>query len=394
MNQAAPGPLTIQLDQRLEGPLSSGHAWVYRERIPHQFRAKQGSWVLARAGKFRSFALWDENGPIALRIFHTKDVPTAKFFEQRLHSAWQLRLDLLPAETDAYRLCFGEADSLPGLVIDRYGPCFIISLDTTLLEPMLNWIKDALLSGAQRFDGLQDINVIYRARESKKLTALHGTVPARRFVVHESGLKMWVDLENGQKTGLFLDHRENRRMIETLSGGRSVLNLFGYTGGFSLYAARGGATSVTTVDVAGAALLTAAEQFRFNGLGDTPHETADADCFEWLAQGEERYDLVVSDPPSFARSKEHVSAAVSAYTKLHRLCMSRVTDGGYFAAGSCTSQIGPDQFKHTLAAAAARARVRAQIVHEVGHAPDHPVNIGHHESRYLKFVVMRITRNY
>jgi 23S rRNA (cytosine1962-C5)-methyltransferase len=183
--------------------------------------------------------------------------------------------------------------------------------------------------------------------------------------------------------------------VEGLSSGRRVVNLFGYTGGFSLYAVRGGATHVTTVDIAEAAMEDARENFRLNGFDAEAHDFVAADVFDWLASAAERgeaYDLVVCDPPSFARSRAHRDKAIQAYARLHAAGLAVTAPNGFYAASSCTTQVGPDAFREALALAAQRARVRFQVVHDAAHAPDHPILAGHPEGRYLKFVVGRVTK--
>jgi 23S rRNA (cytosine1962-C5)-methyltransferase len=222
---------------------------------------------------------------------------------------------------------------------------------------------------------------------------LEGREPPRSLLVTEYGVRFLADLYAGQKTGLFLDHRENRVYVRGQAQGRSVLNLFAYTGGFSLLAALGGARSVTSVDIAPAAIAAAAENFRQNGLPAALHEGVVGDVFDYLETARKkgkRFDLVVCDPPSFASSQSKQFAALRAYARLNALGLSLVEPGGLYAAASCTAQVSPEAFRLTLAQAAARAGVRLQIVHDVGQPADHPIFIGHPEGRYLKFVVARV----
>ncbi len=227
----------------------------------------------------------------------------------------------------------------------------------------------------------------------RRSAVVWGASPPSDLVVEEYGLRFQADLRAGQKTGLFLDHRENRRYIEGLSAGRSVLNCFAYTGAFSLYALRGGASSVVSADI-GKGLAEAADaNIALNGLDAARHTFVTGDCFELLnrfAEQGRRFDLVILDPPSFAKSKQNRFAALRAYTKLNATALRCVAPGGLLATASCTSQVGPEAFKEMLAAAGAGAGRRLQIIHEAGQPLDHPVPAHFPEGRYLKFVVGRV----
>jgi 23S rRNA (cytosine1962-C5)-methyltransferase len=231
------------------------------------------------------------------------------------------------------------------------------------------------------------------AETNERTVLLEGREPPRPLLVREHGVAFFADLFVGQKTGLFLDHRENRAYVRSVARGRRVLNLFAYTGGFSLAAALGGAKSVTSVDIAPAAIAAARENFRENRLPEAVHEPVVADVFAYLEAARrdgKRFDLIVCDPPTFASSQSKQYAALRAYVRLNALGLSLVEPGGLYAAASCTAQVSPDAFRHTLAQAAERAGVRLQLIHDVGQPADHPIFIGHPEGRYLKFVVARV----
>jgi 23S rRNA (cytosine1962-C5)-methyltransferase len=229
--------------------------------------------------------------------------------------------------------------------------------------------------------------------ETGKIQPLWGELPPRDLVVTEHGLYFRANLFEGQKTGLFLDHRENRKSIEGVSAGKRVLNLFAYTGAFSLYAARGGAQQITSVDIASNAASDARANFALNGLDPDAHEFIVADVFDYLEQSRVRkrkFDVVICDPPSFAQSRAQLPQALKAYTRLNAMGMRTVNVGGLYAAASCTSQVSPDAFRDILADSARQARVRFQIIHDVGQPLDHPVMAAHREGRYLKFVMGRV----
>jgi 23S rRNA (cytosine1962-C5)-methyltransferase len=391
---------TVELPSTLTRALTSGHPWIYRDHVPRGFDAETGTFVRVVAGTFSAIALWDATSPLALRIFSRNEVPTADWVEGRVRAAVALReITGVTAAASAYRFLNGEGDGLPGVTVDRYGPYAVLTTDGPAIESIVPFVVAAL----SRTVSLQ--GVVRRIRgaaapagapaegDASRLEILVGRLPPRELIVEEHGLRFVANLHEGQKTGLFLDQRENRRYVESIAAGKRVLNLFGYTGGFSLYAARGGATEAVTVDVAAGALDSARENFRLNGFSSDAHEFAAIDAFEYLRAARERkenFGVVVCDPPSFARSRAHRDRAIDAYVRLHAAALAVTEPGGLYAASSCTTQVGIEAFHLALAAAARKAAVTFQIVHDVGHAADHPILAGHPEGRYLKFVVGRV----
>jgi 23S rRNA (cytosine1962-C5)-methyltransferase len=383
---------TVELPSSLARALSSGHPWIYRDHVPRGFEAKTGTFVRIVAGTFSAVALWDGASPLALRVFSRTEVPTAEWIEARVRAAQRLReVTGVTASASAYRFINGEGDGLPGITVDRYGPYAVLTTDGTALESIVPWVASAL-SRVEPFQGV--LRRIRGVEESSRLEVLIGRAPPRDLIVEEHGLRFVANLHEGQKTGLFLDQRENRRFVESIAAGKRVLNLFGYTGGFSLYAVRGGATEAVTVDVAAGALDSARENFRLNGLSADAHEFAAVDAFEYLRaarERKERFGVVICDPPSFARSRAHRDRAIDAYVRLHAAALAVTEPGGFYAASSCTTQVGVEAFHGALATAARKAGVTFQIVRDAGHAADHPILAGHPEGRYLKFVVGRVT---
>jgi 23S rRNA (cytosine1962-C5)-methyltransferase len=381
-------PGVLVLPESLEARLSAGHPWVYRDHVPAGFRAQAGDFVAIRSGSFRGYALWDADSPIALRVFSRRQRPDAAWVLARVDEAWQLRHRLLPPETDAFRLLFGEGDGLPGVVVDVYAGFAVVVSYSAALGRVVDWVASALEHRPEIRGVLE--RTTRRKDRSSELKHRAGAEPPRLVTVKEHGLVYEVDLEAGQKTGLFLDHRDNRRYLRDLSRGCSVLNLFSYTGAFSVSCAAGGASSVTSVDIAAPAIEAAARNFGHNSLL-VPHEAVASDVFEFLERAKRagaRYDIVIADPPSFASSRSELFGALRAYKKLHAAALSVLAPGGLYAAASCTSQVSPDAFRQTLAEAAARTH-RLTVVHESAHAPDHPYAAGHLEGRYLKFIFAR-----
>ncbi len=383
------GP-TLELPAQLKRGLQAGHPWVYRDHVPRGFQAASGTWVKVRSGGYSAFALWDETSRIALRLFAELRVPDASWVRERLVQALALRRALLDEQTSAYRLLYGEGDGIPGLTVDVYGAFAVIVTYADSLEIVVPWVVRALA------ELLKLHGVVRRARvrdgEAPRLEVLHGRLPPRDLIIAEHGLRMQVDLFLGQKTGLFLDHRENRRFMGALCENKRVLNLFSYTGAFSLYAARAGATSVTSVDMSQPAARAARANFELNGLDPEQHEFLSEDVFEFLErtrQAGTTYDIVICDPPSFANSREQLKNALRAYVSVNSAGLRVLEASGIYAAASCTAQVSADSFRGMLAEAAVNAKRRLQIFHDAAHAADHPVFAGHPEGRYLKFVVAR-----
>ena len=376
---------TLTLNPKLEFALFSGHPWIYRDHLSFEHDLETGEWVQVIAGKARAYGLYDDSSPIAIRLFGREE-PSPGFITERVKVALELRAMLFDKHTNAHRLISGEGDFLPGITVDRYERFAVVQTYADCLETILPEVVRALSKGSfplkgivRRVDGIMEV--------------LWGELPPPELTITENGLKIIANLYDGQKTGLFLDHRDNRARLGQLANGKTVLNLFAYTGAFSLYAARGGATKVSSVDIAPAAMEDAKRNFALNGFDPTDHDFLAADCFTLLekyAKEGKTFDLVILDPPSLARSKDNRYAAARAYKKLNLLALRCVNDGGLLASASCTSQISPEHFKEILLEAALDARKRLQILQENGHAPDHPVPVAFPEGRYLKFVLTRV----
>ncbi|MBD2099790.1 class I SAM-dependent rRNA methyltransferase [Leptolyngbya sp. FACHB-261] len=403
----------IQLPNTLKERLVQGHPWVYRNHVPAQMHFPSGTWVRAQCGNWTGYGLWDANGPIAIRIFSEQQLPTPQWLREQVGSAWDLRLSLREKGCTAYRWLFGEGDGLPGLTVDLYGQFAVIQTYMEGATALQDWLIDAL-KATTSLQGIY-LRTQHRNRESidnkpepktghkpepktenqaeSKVELLWGKPAPTDLVVIEHGLNFQVNLQAGQKTGLFLDHRENRRFIEGLSQDRDVLNCFAYTGAFSLYALRGKARQVTSVDIGKGLAEAASTNIALNQLDSQRHTFVTQDCFNllnsYVEQGR-RFDLLILDPPSFAKSKQNRHAAQRAYTKLNALALRCVAPGGLLATASCTSQISTEAFKEAIAAAGASAGRRFQIIHEAGQPVDHPVPAQFPEGRYLKFVVGRV----
>jgi 23S rRNA (cytosine1962-C5)-methyltransferase len=377
-----------------------GHPWIFREAIARG-RSKGAAprtgdvvELVDPRGEPLGLGLYDEHSPIAVRVYARP--PERRLDEGRLLAAITRAIAARApfvdtAVTDAYRLCNGEGDRVPGLVLDRYGPFVVARTDGAAMRAWFERLAPRLRSPLASIGATTLLLRGDGAEGGAKATVVWGDEPPELVDVREHGMRFEVDLRHGQKTGAFLDQRENRRRVRELARGRGrVLNLFSYTGGFSLAAALGGAREVTSVDVAAKAHGTAQRSFRANGLDAAAHRFVTADALAWIesaaARGD-RFDLVISDPPSFAPNERSVERALGAYAKLHRACAALLSEGGIFCAASCSSHVGMDAFLTTLddgALGRADLSVRAMF----GPPEDHPSVAVFPEGRYLKFVVL------
>jgi 23S rRNA (cytosine1962-C5)-methyltransferase len=385
--------MTVKLRVPLERVLHSGHPWVYRKAL-HEPPTAPGKIVavLGRNGRFVGRGISDE-GSIAVRMFTTSDEPVdARLFAERLTAACALRQRILPPDTNAYRLVHGEGDRLPGFVVDIYGAYAVLRFDSPALHSWLPMWLEVLMPDLQRI-GVRGAVTRVPKKEDFGVQHAFGERPPELVTVLERGMKLVASLWHGQKTGLFLDHRESRWRVREMSSGCRVLNLYGYTGGFSAAAGLGGANEVVTVDAARPALELAEQTWSANALEPHRHrvEASDVAHFMKALRDDERFDLVIADPPSFAPSQRAVPKAVQAYRNLHRSCLKHVEDGGYYLAASCSSHITFQVFEASLRDAALAAHRSARIIESWGAPPDHPVLPAFPEGDYLKVCLLRVT---
>jgi 23S rRNA (cytosine1962-C5)-methyltransferase len=394
---------SLELRKDLARHLRAGHPWVFRKAIE---KAPKG--LLAGAivdvvedGRFVARGYHDPHSAISVRILTREpaEVIDETFWRNRVRRALALREDLVRGTT-GYRLVHGENDGLPGVVADRYGDFAVLKLYSAGLTPHRAHIVEALRQEAKGLAGVFGRDEIPRDEESDEAApqgrVLWGADPPERIEIDEHGMKLLVDVRRGQKTGMFLDQRENRKLVRELSAGRGdALNLFGYTGGFSVAAAMGGARHVVTIDVDRDAIVLARENFRVNGLDPADHAFASEDAFEILkrykAQGRQ-FDLVVCDPPAFAKSQKAVEAAVAGYASLNRAALHVLAPGGLLVTASCSARVSPEMFQDAVKEAAYKTHIDLQLVEDRRQPPDHPVAPQFREGRYLKCAVYRRPR--
>jgi 23S rRNA (cytosine1962-C5)-methyltransferase len=391
----------LRLQKDLARHLRAGHPWVFRKAIEKAPRALAAGAIVdvTDEGRFVARGYLDPHSAIAVRILTREPAEEidAAFWRRRIARALALRAELVSG-TNALRMVHGESDGLPGVVADRYDRFAVLKLYSAGLVPHRAEIVEALRAEAAGLAGVYGRDEIPRDDDEEEGGApagrvLWGAEPPGRIEIEEHGMKLLVDVRRGQKTGHFLDQRENRRMVRDLARGRpEALNLFGYTGGFSVAAALGGSRHVVTVDVDRDAITLARENFRANRLDPADHAFAAEDAFEMLARYKRegrRFDLVICDPPAFAKSQRAVDAAIAGYASLNRAALAVVAPGGLLVTASCSARVSVEQFTEAVKEAAFKARVDLQLVAETRQPADHPVALQFREGRYLKVLVLR-----
>lgn len=369
-----------------------GHPWVYKEAIVSPGAASndkaQLCQVLDTKGDL-AWAIYDPHSPLSLRILSLEQAPpSVKFFEQRFARAYELRECVRSEQTTAYRLWNGEGDLLPGVVCDVYAKTAVLQFDGQ--GPNEFWDKS--LMAQWLLANTECKSVVEKTRRSSdqdtdQVLNLLAGVPCESVVdIKENGIQFKVNLERGQKTGFFLDQRENRNYIKQVTAEKSVLNLFSYTGGFSVYAGLGGASRVTSVDLSKAAVAAAEENWKRNGLPASSHTGLCLDVFEYLNGPAERWDHIIVDPPSMSHAESQKEVAKMKYIDHFSAAAKRVNQGGQLSLSSCSSHINFDDFFEIIDEALSMARRRGQILRVSGQGPDHPFPHVCHELRYLKFV--------
>ncbi len=395
----------VTLRKRLGRAIRGGHPWIYRDALAETPPLRDGTVVLVVDANDRPLAcgFWDADSPIAVRVLgdvRQADLPAE--IGRRIGDALVRRSESIDRnETNAFRWIHGEADRLPGIHVDVYGASLSVRYDGAGARAFYRDLPEHLRDVSRQMGLAVDTVVERRARQasigqemlSAGAVSVLGATPEGEIEIREQGLRFGVDLLRGQKGGLFLDQRENRASVRTLAKGRRVLNLFGYTGGFSIYAAAGGAHETVTVDIAAGAIAAARRNFARNGLPAERARFAAEDAFAFLARAAaagERFDLIVSDPPSFAQNRRALSTGLAAYRRLHRLCAAVAAPEGILCAASCSSHVGRDAFLATVRDGVREAGRHADLREVRGAAVDHPVISQFPEGDYLKFAVVAL----
>lgn len=385
--------IKVRLTRNLRRSLLQGHPWVYREAIAPVSGINRAALAeVSDAKGFIGWAMYDPHSPLALRLISTDEVPPTsgnRFFEKQFTQAWELRRGAFaasgPCATNAYRLFNGEGDGLPGLVCDVYNRTAVLQFDGK--GPGEFWDRELVANWLE--EKLEMKSVVEKIRrpgtDVEPLVILQGERPEDTVAILENGAHFEVNIARGQKTGFFLDQRENRFYVRSFSKNKSVLNLFSYTGGFSISAGLGGATSVTSVDLSSDAIASANAGFEANGLEKSRHHGIAADVFEFLASEKTKWEHVIVDPPSMSHSEERKDIAVKKYTELFRQCLARVKPNGQISLSSCSSHISFEDFHEITTESLSLARRKGRVLRISGQGADHPYPHACPELRYLKY---------
>ncbi|MEJ2747170.1 MAG: class I SAM-dependent rRNA methyltransferase [Anaerolineae bacterium] len=396
-NRASPQKrLAVRVTPAAERAIKSGHPWLFEsgiQSVSGDGRSGDLAIIFDRKNRFLAVGLYDPASMIRVRILQHSQPATInrEWFQAKIEAAAQVRTTLPDSQTTGYRLVHGENDGLPGLVIDRYDRTFVMKLYTAAWLAHLPDVVKALVDavGPQRIVLRLNRDVVGQADllgDLQNGSTIFGSSPDGPVQFRENGLHFEADVIAGQKTGFFLDQRENRARVEKLAQGKSVLNVFAYTGGFSLYAARGGATAVTSIDISQPALGAAERNFALNpALSRVPHKLIQGDAFQKLTRfGKDRktFDLVIIDPPSFAKQKAEIDGALAAYARLVRLGLAVLSPNGRLVMASCSSRVTADEFFDLVHETAKKVGRPLHELERTTHPLDHP--IGFPEGAYLK----------
>lgn len=388
----------IYLKPKKEESLLRFHPWVFSGAIQGMERKpEEGDLVEVYSSDNRFLAIGHyQIGSIAVRVlsFEKRSIDH-QFWVDRIRSAYQLRCILGLANTpnnNTFRLIHGEGDALPGLVIDMYANTTVMQAHSVGMHKCRMEIAAALKEVVG--DALQ--NIYYKSETTlpykADLNSENGYLLGQDVddIALENGLKFYVDWQKGQKTGFFVDQRENRKLLEHYAKGRSVLNMFCYTGGFSFYAMRGGANLVHSVDSSAKAISLTNRNVELNFPGDPRHEAYAEDAFKYLERMGSNYDLIILDPPAFAKHKDVLRNALQGYRKLNAIAFEKIKPGGILFTFSCSQVVSKENFRLAVFSAAAQSKRNVRILHQLTQPADHPVNIYHPEGEYLKGLVLYV----
>ena len=399
----------IQLRRGKDESLRRFHPWVFSGAI---YRMDEGIEegevvrVMTEKGEFIAIGHYQQ-GSIAVRVLTFRDVEiNEEFWQSRLRSALLMRQAIGIADNpdnNTYRLVHGEGDLLPGLVIDVYGQTAVMQAHSIGMHLCRKQIAQALAIVMES----RVMNIYYKSETTLPFMLTDDQHHVSKFsdqglkngfllggsdenIATENGLKFRVDWLKGQKTGFFVDQRENRSLLERYAHGKRVLNMFCYTGGFSFYAMRGGAKLVHSVDSSQKAIDLTNANVALNFPNDNRHQAFAEDAFKFLQQMETPYDLIILDPPAFAKHKDALHNALKGYTRLNKKAFEKIQKGGILFTFSCSQAVNKDQFRTAVFTAAASAGRNVRILHQLHQPADHPINIYHPEGEYLKGLVLYV----
>jgi 23S rRNA (cytosine1962-C5)-methyltransferase len=393
--------LRLRISPAAERHVRSGHPWIFAESIQDQNRpgiTGELAVIYDRRDRFMAIGLFDELSPIRVRVLHSGE-PRAinpAWWQERLEGALAKRQGLFAHDTNGYRIINGESDGWPGLVLDRYSTCLVLKVYTAAWLPRLDEIVGLITTVCHPGQLVLRLSRNIQPEAARRHLAdgqfLQGQVPGDTVIFTETGLRFEAEVVRGQKTGFYLDQRENRRIVEKLSAGKDVLNAFSFSGGFSLYAARGGARSVMDIDISQHALESSKRNHNLNldhpQVRQSRRQWVQADVFSWLEHNHSRrkFDLVITDPPSMARREVERAGAINAYRRLASLGARCLNPNGVLLCCSCSAHVTADEFFNAaLAGACSEASFRE--LQRTGHAPDHAATFP--EGHYLKAIYLK-----
>lgn len=388
----------IYLKKGKEESLKRFHPWIFSGAIHHIDEGIQEGdtvRVITADGDFIAVGHY-QIGSIAVRVLSFEDIPIDEsFWEDRLEAALKMRIAIGIAgnpQNNTYRLVHGEGDNLPGLVIDCYGRTAVMQAHSVGMHVCRQQVCHALLNVmGNRIDNIyykSETTLPFKAELGQENGWIYGE--SENNVAVENGLKFHVDWLKGQKTGFFVDQRENRSLLEKYAKGRSVLNMFCYTGGFSVYAMRGGAQQVHSVDSSAKAVELTNQNVEMNFPDDPRHQAFCDDAFKFLDSHDDKYDLIILDPPAFAKHRAALHNALKGYTRLNVKGLERIKHGGILFTFSCSQVVTKDNFRNAVFTAAAQTGRKVRILHQLHQPADHPINIYHPEGEYLKGLVLYV----
>jgi 23S rRNA (cytosine1962-C5)-methyltransferase len=397
--KTSPPRLRCRLKPAAESAVRRGHPWIFSESIIDQNRdgeAGELAVVYDRQDRFLAVGLFDSDSPLRIRVLHVGKPAQVdeKWWREHLNEALARREGILDAETTACRLINGESDGWPGLVLDRYEAVLVMKLYTgawiNRVPELMSLLRERLEPRTLVSRLSRNVQAAFAGAGYHDAQILFGERIEAPVVFAESGLRFEADVLAGQKTGFFLDQRENRREVEKLARGRDVLNAFSFTGGFSLYAARGGARTVASLDISSHALAGAQRNFGLNksdlAIARCGHEIIQANAFDWLEQNSQRtFDLIVLDPPSLAKRETERAGAIRAYGNLAASAIQRLRRKGTLVAASCSAHVSVEEFFGAVKQAASKRKF--SVLNTTGHAPDHRATFP--EGEYLKCIYLQ-----
>lgn len=386
---------TIHLRPRTEARLRAGHLWVFRDELQDSPSLPAATLVSIQASDGTSYGtgFYHPTSRIAIRLLatHETNIDTA-FVARRLRAAIAHRNRVLPNES-MRRIMFGESDLMSGLVVDQYGPVVVIQMLAAGMDSLRDCIVEAIRQEIPSVECIIERNTA-RVRLLEGLEQrdgiLFGMLP-KMLELEEHGIKLLLDLEGGQKTGYFLDQKLNRRYVASISHNRSVLDCFCNVGGFALHAAGGGASNVLGIDSSAPAIASARRNAVVNGFAAVEFQQANVfDLLREQAVAGKRWDIIVLDPPSFAKTRSAIDRARAGYAELNRLALKILENDGVLVTASCTQLVHEPMFFDILYTEAARLRKRLRLIHRGSQSPDHPVLLGMPETQYLKFLAFDV----